>query len=43
VSTIFGKNGEWGKYSTRDSDEEYIAICIPAFSPYLVYRDEELK
>jgi mannose-6-phosphate isomerase-like protein (cupin superfamily) len=34
--------GEWVQYSTPDADgAEYIAICLPAFSPNLVNRDEK--
>lgn len=33
---------EWVRYSTPGADgAEYIAICIPAFSPQTVNRDEE--
>jgi mannose-6-phosphate isomerase-like protein (cupin superfamily) len=33
--------GEWVRYSTPDPDgAEYVAVCIPAFSPDLVHRDE---
>lgn len=31
--------GEWVRYSTPDG-AEYIAICLPAFSPQMVHRDE---
>lgn len=32
---------EWVQYSTPDPDgAEYVAICLPAFSPRLVNRDE---
>jgi mannose-6-phosphate isomerase-like protein (cupin superfamily) len=32
--------GEWIRYSTPDPDgAEYIAICLPAFSPDTVHRD----
>jgi quercetin dioxygenase-like cupin family protein len=31
--------GEWVRYSTADG-AEYIAICLPAFSPITVHRDE---
>ncbi len=32
---------EWVKYSTPEADgAEYIAICLPAFSPHTVRRDE---
>ncbi len=33
--------GEWVRYSTPDPDgAEYVAICLPAFAPDLVHRDE---
>lgn len=32
--------GEWIRYSTPDEATEYIAICLPAFSPGTVHRDE---
>ena len=33
--------GEWVQYSTPGADgAEYIAVCLPAFSPEIVYRDE---
>lgn len=33
--------GEWVRYSTPSADgAEYIAICLPAFSPATVHRDE---
>jgi mannose-6-phosphate isomerase-like protein (cupin superfamily) len=32
--------GEWIRYSTPDEPAEYIAICLPAFSPATVHRDE---
>lgn len=32
--------GEWIRYSTPNPDgAEYIAICLPAFSPETVHRD----
>ena len=32
--------GEWVRYSSPDPDgAEYIAVCIPAFSPDTVHRD----
>lgn len=31
--------GEWIKYSTPNSETEYIAVCLPAFSPDIVNRD----
>jgi mannose-6-phosphate isomerase-like protein (cupin superfamily) len=34
--------GEWVQYSSPESDgAEYIAVCIPAFSPEVVHRDTE--
>ena len=33
--------GEWVQYSTPGPEgAEYIAVCLPAFSPDLVHRDE---
>ena len=33
--------GEWVQYSTPDENgAEYIAVCLPAFSPDIVHRDE---
>ena len=32
--------GEWVQYSTPDPDgAEYLAVCLPAFSPDTVHRD----
>jgi mannose-6-phosphate isomerase-like protein (cupin superfamily) len=33
--------GEWVQYSTPDEATEYIAICLPAFSPDTAHRDEK--
>lgn len=34
--------GEWVRYSTPGEDgAEYVAVCLPAFSPGTVHRDEE--
>ena len=39
---IITSRGEWVQYSTPESPgAEYISVCIPAFSPELVHRDEE--
>ena len=36
------RSGEWVQYSTPSPDgAEYIAVCLPAFSPDTVRRDEE--
>ena len=33
---------EWVQYSTPDDNgAEYIAVCLPAFSPETVHRDTE--
>lgn len=33
--------GEWIRYSTPELDgAEYISVCVPAFSPHTVHRDE---
>jgi mannose-6-phosphate isomerase-like protein (cupin superfamily) len=33
--------GEWVRYSTPGADgAEYVAVCLPAFSPSTVHRDE---
>lgn len=38
---IIAHAGEWLQYSTPDADgAEYIAVCLPAFSPETVHRDE---
>lgn len=34
--------GEWIRYSTPEPEgAEYIAVCLPAFSPATVHRDAE--
>jgi mannose-6-phosphate isomerase-like protein (cupin superfamily) len=38
---VLTKAGEWVRYSTPgDEGAEYIAVCLPAFSPATVHRDE---
>lgn len=38
---ILARKGEWVRYSTLENHEaEYVAVCMPAFSPKLVRRDE---
>ena len=38
---VITEPGEWIRYSTPGEDgAEYIAVCIPAFSPDTVHRDE---
>jgi mannose-6-phosphate isomerase-like protein (cupin superfamily) len=37
---VLSRRGEWVRYSTPEPDgAEYIAICLPAFSPETVHRD----
>ena len=36
---IIARKGEWVRYSTPQG-AEYVAICVPAFSPETVHRDE---
>ncbi len=39
---VIAHYGEWVQYSTPgDEGAEYVAVCVPAFSPLLVHRDEE--
>lgn len=39
---VICRPGERVRYSTPDADgAEYIAVCLPAFSPATVHRDEE--
>src|SRR5512144_806132 len=34
--------GEWVQYSTPEADgADYISVCLPAFSPRLVHRDDQ--
>jgi len=38
--TVFAPKGEWVQYSTPGVEgAQYLAICLPAFSPDLVHRD----
>ena len=39
---IVAKPGEWIRYSTPEpGGAEYIAVCLPAFSPETVHRDRD--
>jgi quercetin dioxygenase-like cupin family protein len=39
--TVVTAPGEWIRYSTPGPDgAEYVAVCLPAFSPETVHRDE---
>jgi mannose-6-phosphate isomerase-like protein (cupin superfamily) len=38
---FFAAAGDWVRYTTPDEEgAEYIAICLPAFSPETVHRDD---
>jgi ethanolamine utilization protein EutQ (cupin superfamily) len=37
---VLVRGGEWVQYSTPEPDgAEYVAVCLPAFSPATVHRD----
>lgn len=37
---VITHRGEWVRYSSPEADgAEYIAVCLPAFSPETVHRD----
>lgn len=39
---IVTRAGEWIRYSTpEDGGAEYVAVCLPAFSPETVHRDDD--
>jgi quercetin dioxygenase-like cupin family protein len=38
---VVAPRGEWVRYSTPEDDgAEYVAVCLPAFSPDTVHREE---
>lgn len=38
---VIAHGGEWVRYSTPEPEgAEYIAVCLPAFAPGTVHRDE---
>lgn len=38
---VITRRGEWVQYSTPETEgAEYVAVCLPAFSPDTVHRDE---
>jgi mannose-6-phosphate isomerase-like protein (cupin superfamily) len=38
---VIAHRGEWVQYSTPEPDgAEYVAVCLPAFSPDTVHRDQ---
>lgn len=39
---IVTRPNEWVRYSTPEADgAEYVAVCLPAFSPETVHRDHD--
>jgi mannose-6-phosphate isomerase-like protein (cupin superfamily) len=37
---VVAHRGEWVQYSSPEAEgAEYVAVCVPAFSPGLVHRD----
>lgn len=39
---VVASAGEWVRYSTPGPEgAEYVAVCLPAFSPGTVHRDEQ--
>ena len=39
---ILVRGGEWVRYSSpADGGAEYVAVCLPAFAPGTVHRDDE--
>ena len=37
---VITRPGEWVRYGTPLEETEYVAVCLPAFSPGSVHRDE---
>jgi uncharacterized cupin superfamily protein len=37
---VLVRGGEWVRYATPDG-AEYVAVCLPAFSPDTVHRDDD--
>ena len=41
---IIAPKGQWVQYSTPyEGGAEYIAVCLPAFTPATVNRDDEIR
>jgi quercetin dioxygenase-like cupin family protein len=39
---VVARPGEWVRYSTPEpGGAEYVAVCLPAFSPATVHRDQD--
>lgn len=42
-AAVIAQPGEWVRYSSPENGgAEYVAICLPAFSPQRVHRDDDL-
>ena len=39
---VITRAGERVRYSTGDEETEYVAVCLPAFSPDTVNRDDDV-
>ncbi|HEY7718106.1 MAG TPA: cupin [Pedococcus sp.] len=39
--SVITRSGERVRYSTGEDGAEYVAVCLPAFSPETVRREEE--
>jgi len=39
--SVVARAGETVRYSTGDTEAEYVAVCVPAFAPDLAHRAEE--
>jgi quercetin dioxygenase-like cupin family protein len=37
---VLTRAGEWIRYTVGPEGAEYVAVCLPAFSPELAHRDE---
>lgn len=39
--SVIARRGEWVRYSSPEAGgAEYVAVCVPAFSPHTVHRDD---
>ena len=39
---VLTRAGERVRYSTGEREAEYVAVCLPAFSPELAHRDDDV-
>jgi mannose-6-phosphate isomerase-like protein (cupin superfamily) len=39
--SVIARARETVRYSTGDQESEYVAVCLPAFSPELAHRSDE--